>query len=289
MLRRLAILSLLLCVPLVAAVSGGRARSAASPLTIGPIESVFVPGELATKYTVEASDRTGARITYHWFLTLALVDPAGAPAPGIPGSGAAVDAGCNNSFVAGGEEIDPNRYLWDDLEDTFVWYHGDHGAYPGSTYGCDHTKMGPSGHQGIVEVWVDAGPWRCSEHVDGTNLGAAPQAGGKESCTKAVDYVAVTLGWIAHAIASEEHAMNHAKGRKAALENSKRQLLEARGDLSLAAHAGQLDTSTASIVNGNLVNAGIDDRFAEEAKTNAEFHRLVLSALQQKDRARRRL
>jgi hypothetical protein len=151
-------------------------------LTVTPVESVFVPEELATRYTVQAKDAPTATLTYTWTLTLTLVDPAGAPAPGIAGSGAAVDPGCDNTLLTGRTALGDNAYVWYGLGPGFTWYHGDVGAYPGSSYGCDHTKMGPSGHEGIVSVTVSDGLWQCRTEARGTNLGIDPLFGSTPVC-----------------------------------------------------------------------------------------------------------
>lgn len=69
-------------------------------------------------------------------------------------------------------------YHWQDLTD-FIWYHGDVGVYSDKPqYGCDHSKMGPDGHQGIVTLIVDDAnpgekymPWTCQANYYGTNTG----------------------------------------------------------------------------------------------------------------------
>lgn len=70
---------------LVCAFAGGAAgTAAASGARITPIKAVFVPSELATHYTVGVIDQAPSDISYKWKLELALVDPAGAPAPASP-------------------------------------------------------------------------------------------------------------------------------------------------------------------------------------------------------------
>ena len=127
-----------------------------SPLTVSPVKAVFVPTEFATHYTVVASE-PGATLTYKWTLTLALVDAKGAADPSQPGAFAAVDAGCKNRGVL--TSTDP----------SFVWHHG-------PTDGCDHSKMGPSGHEGLVTVVVSDGTWSCTATFKGTNDGTGSAA-----------------------------------------------------------------------------------------------------------------
>ena len=158
----------------------------ASTLRILRMRSVFVPGELATKYTVDALTHLGAKVTYDWTLSLGLVDFPGARPPGSPDSGAAFDPSCDNALLPGGSLVSFNRrsdtYLWTKLAEEFTWFHGDKGAYPGSSYGCDHHKMGPSGHQGIVSVTVSDGTWSCTATTDGSNLGLLPENGFESPC-----------------------------------------------------------------------------------------------------------
>jgi hypothetical protein len=122
------------------------------------LTSVFDAPHLSTDYTAVAiSTEPGAKLRYEWSLRLTLVDPLDAPAPGIPSSGAAIDLSCTNSLVPGGTAalhplqalalitgfVTPVTIVWTDQDATFTWFHGDVGSYPGSQYGCDHTKMGP--------------------------------------------------------------------------------------------------------------------------------------------------
>ncbi len=152
------------------------------------LASVFVPKELATKYTVSVVPYGHAklRLRYEWALALELVDPPGVPLLGNPDSGAAFDPTCNNAHLRGGKPLASTRwaalYVWENLTGEFTWYHGDPGAYPGSNYGCDHHKMGPSGHQGIVSVTISDGIWSCSATLDGSNLGSTPAVGDVSPC-----------------------------------------------------------------------------------------------------------
>ena len=102
-----------------------------------------------------------------WTLELALVDPAGANPPGRPDEAAAVDLGCNNAGV--GLPNDPFKQAVDKMDEDsdFIWHHPD-GA-PTDTYHCDHTMMGPHGHQGLVTVVVHYGVWECTASYKGTN------------------------------------------------------------------------------------------------------------------------
>ncbi|HEX7626668.1 MAG TPA: PKD domain-containing protein [Gaiellaceae bacterium] len=119
-----------------------------SPLKVSPIKAVFVAKEFATHYSVVASE-PGAKLTYAWSLKLQRVDV----------KGGAVDAGCTNRGVLTGTTA------------TFVWHHGgtpaDH---------CDHAKMGPSGHEGLLTVVVSDKTWSCTATFKGTNDGTGTAA-----------------------------------------------------------------------------------------------------------------
>jgi tetratricopeptide (TPR) repeat protein len=158
----------------------------APTVLIQRMTSVFVPIELATKYTVSTLAHVRAKLTYDWVLSLGLVDFPGAAPPGNPDSGAAFDPTCNNAYLAGGmlESFDQwsDTYVWTKLGADFTWYHGDKGSYLPSAYGCDHHKMGPSGHQGIVSVTVSDGTWSCTATTDGSNLGLVPEDGFVSPC-----------------------------------------------------------------------------------------------------------
>jgi hypothetical protein len=163
----------------VALTLAGPARAAAPEIT--PITAVFVPAELATKYTVATTGTAPADATYTWTLHLTLVDPAGAPAPGLPDSGAAVDPTCDNAHLPGGSAAGGDTFVWKKVGSSFTWFHGDKGSYPDG-YGCDHTKMGPSGHQGVVTVVVATSKWSCTATIPGTNLTQKPQTGTAPVC-----------------------------------------------------------------------------------------------------------
>ncbi|MDE3064593.1 MAG: PKD domain-containing protein [Acidobacteriota bacterium] len=138
------------------------AAAAASTVTLSPITATFVPAEFATHYTVHATDTAGLQLTYRWVLVLELVDPAGSVNPSS-GSHAAVDLNCNNQGKLTSKAP------------TFVWKHGD-----ASLGGCDHSKMGPSGHQGKILLAVSDGRWVCTASYGGTNTGV----GGAATCMK---------------------------------------------------------------------------------------------------------
>lgn len=177
-------------------------KTTAGTLTASSIRAVFVPTELATRYTVTATDTAlaaGGKVTYRWELDLERVDPADTSPPGYQHTdptapnyaSAATDPTCNNAKLAGGKQtIIPlsdgknlNDIVWANLENEFTWYHGDKGAYPDDpSYGCDHTKMGPSGHQGVVRVSVTDGTWTCRDAINGSNLSTTPEYSTAPTC-----------------------------------------------------------------------------------------------------------
>jgi hypothetical protein len=161
-------------------------------LQLSPIQSVFLPDKLATEYTVVPSESTkGAKVSTVWTLSLELVDKKGAHPANRPDEAADVDLSCDNSVLAGGTKVPESKqvgigeaeYEWRNQGDDFIWYHGDKGAYPNApAYGCDHTKMGPSGHEGHVRVVVSDGYWECLAIIDGTNLTPQPVNSGPARC-----------------------------------------------------------------------------------------------------------
>ncbi len=136
---------------------GVSAGAATSSIRLSRITATFVAAQFATHYDVSALDLARRPLTYHWTLHLQLVDKPAAANPGEPGSGAAVDPGCNND----GKLTSSAR--------EFIWRHGD-----ASLGGCDHSKMGPSGHQGLVSLVVSDGVWSCTAIYGGTNTGLGP-------------------------------------------------------------------------------------------------------------------
>jgi len=143
------------------------------------------PPVCATQYSVHVLKAPeGAKLHYEWFIQLKLIDNEGEPEPGNPGSGANFDPTCDNAELPGGKVVEGAAgqsgvvYHWEGMNDL-IWYHGDVGVYSDQpTYGCDHTKMGPVGHQGIVTLVVDDAapgatytPWVCQANYYGTNTG----------------------------------------------------------------------------------------------------------------------
>jgi hypothetical protein len=164
---------------LVASAGASLAASADKPkpsLSISAITAKFDAKNLATNYTITVTEtKRGIEgyISTDWKLALGLVDSAGASPPGRGDEHAAVDASCNNSRLPGGKNLEWG-YLHE-LGRTFTWFHGDVGSYAGSAYGCDHTKMGPLGHQGVVSVTVSDYVWSCTASYNGTNDGTSPE------------------------------------------------------------------------------------------------------------------
>lgn len=164
---------------------------AATPTHISPIGAVFVPSKLATRYSVTLVGTPPPQVTYTWTLTLALVDPAGSPSPASPDSHAAVDPTCDDAELPGGTRAGDDRFTWTNQSDSFLWFHGDKGSY-GDSYGCDHAKMGPSGHQGIVAVVVRGDGWTCSARIEGSNLSPQPEQGPAPSCVEQTETTTAT-------------------------------------------------------------------------------------------------
>lgn len=143
---------------------------------------MFLPPKLATQYRISAKASGSGKLTLRWTLTLEQIDPDKSSPAGFQSSNAnapeyssaGFDPRCNNSLLPDGRQTAATGskavYTWSDLAEEFIWYHGDVGSYPGSTYGCDHKKMGARGHQGIVTVTVTDGQWFCTASIEGTNL-----------------------------------------------------------------------------------------------------------------------
>jgi hypothetical protein len=116
-------------------------------LSISPIGAEFVEDDRATTYTVPTvDDQPGSKITYHWTVTLQAVDPS-----------VGIDTACNNHGALKG------------TGSKFVWHHGNAGD-PIHDDGCDHTKQGKYGHQGLISVVVtDDHGWKCTATYKGTS------------------------------------------------------------------------------------------------------------------------
>jgi len=135
------------------------ALNSTSSVSLSPITATFQQVEYATHFTVHASDTSGKSLSYTWSLKLQLIDKSRATNPGTPGSAAAVDLGCSNQGKLSATTSE------------FIWKHGD-----ASLGNCDHSKMGPSGHQGKVTVVVSDGLWVCTASYGGTNSGVGTAA-----------------------------------------------------------------------------------------------------------------
>jgi hypothetical protein len=177
--------------------SGKLAKPLPDELDISTIQAIFTgcppgapfpptPALCATHYLVHVLHAPeGAKLHYEWFIQLKLFDREGDPDPGTPGSGADFDPTCTNAELPDGKVVEGAAgqsgvvYSWEKSGDDFIWYHGDVGSYSDNlAYGCDHSKMGPDGHQGIVTLVVDDAnpgatytPWVCQSNYYGTNTG----------------------------------------------------------------------------------------------------------------------
>ena len=161
-------------------VGAGRVRPGGppvKPLRISPIDAGFNPAKFETDYSVDVLNASSnpelrkavreGKVTATWTLELTLVDVAGAHPPGRPDEAAAIDLGCTNAGV--GLSNQPFKQAIDrrDEDSDFYWYHPT-GA-PSDKYHCDHTMMGPKGHQGLITVVVSDGVWVCTATYKGTN------------------------------------------------------------------------------------------------------------------------
>jgi hypothetical protein len=229
------------CVAAVSVGATGLASAADSPLTMSPITATFVSTEFATHYTVDAFDLDSKKLTYRWSLELELVDKAGAPSPDLPGSGAAVDLGCDNHGKL------------TSTADEFVWHHAD----PPKD-NCDHSKMGPSGHQGSIVLVVSDGTWACTAEYGGTNSGK-----GKDAVCKKED---VTVpGTLRKAIATVDEAVTFEKQALDDLKATPPRLTDAyentdKGRLKdYAAEDLEISAGVWSLADTNLSSARTND------------------------------
>jgi hypothetical protein len=147
---------------------------------MGPITAIFIPALRQTDYDVDVSGPVkdgGYGIKVAWTLDLELVDPAGAPASGEPGSAAAVDIGCNNAGDGSPNTPSHGYYVGTHFENKkptaifgFIWHHPDAAeSIPSGKYHCNHLDMGPRGHQGVIRVVIRDSNWKCSASYKGTN------------------------------------------------------------------------------------------------------------------------
>lgn len=134
-------------VSLPAGGSAADSRALDGHLEISPITAFFSEPNRSTAYsfnTISDPD-AGAKLTFQWSLTLQAVDP-----------NTGIDLACNNRGKLGGTDT------------TFTWLHSNSGD-PVRDDGCDHTKQGKYGHQGLISVIVsDSRGWSCSATYKGT-------------------------------------------------------------------------------------------------------------------------
>ena len=188
------------CAAAICSAAGAAPRQEAptSPLSITKITAAFVPNDFATHYTIGDPVDLGKKVTITWTLELTLVDAPGAQAPGEGPPGATVDETCNNHGTlkqVGGTE--------------FTWKHGEQD-------GCDHGKMGPQGHQGIVTVVVQevGGPWSCEAEYKGTNSASGPAPTCSEKSTGGHPYLNGVLTRLAALDTGLDDAIAGAQGNK---------------------------------------------------------------------------
>jgi hypothetical protein len=141
----------------------GAARKTPAP-KVGPIVADFRQDDFATYYSIDATPAPGEKLTFYWHLQPPSVDPK-----------------CN-SFRQSAT-----------AEDHAVWKHGDED-------GCDHAKMGPRGHRGVVTVTISQGSWVCRASYSGTISGTGDAA----ECTE--PRIVNTEGLMRVAILDEKEA-----------------------------------------------------------------------------------
>ena len=144
------------------------------PWTVAPISAVFEQAVFGTHYTsaltAPSVSALGSPVTFSWTIQLTLVDSAGAPNPTNPGSAAAVDPGCDNAGSGTSSPFVQSMAAATTLASTFTWFHPDAASStPPGVYACDHTKEGPSGHEGLITVVASDGKWQCTSEYKGTN------------------------------------------------------------------------------------------------------------------------
>jgi hypothetical protein len=172
--RRSTVVAVLAACSIVVLVASAAARPDDQPagsITIEPIYAVFIPAKRETKYIVNRYHVNGkpTTVTVTWTLHLQLVDKAGAPDPGTPGSGAGVDLACTNAGV-GVSEPQKATVAAGHPTPLFIWHHPDPAdSQPPGRYHCDHLDMGPHGHQGLVKIVVADKEWECTATYKGTN------------------------------------------------------------------------------------------------------------------------
>jgi hypothetical protein len=181
------------------------------PLAIMPLKATFDISQRATYYDLSLErnlvfKQVVGEPTFQtkWTLTLQQIDPPGSSPPGYQSTNknapnyasAAFDPTCNDSLLNVNkvtEDATHAVYTWSGGHDSrgaakrFTWYHGDPSSYPPIPYGCDHTKMGLRGHQGIVSVVVTNDIWTCHAEIEGTNLTPTPVEGGPAYCHPYID------------------------------------------------------------------------------------------------------
>ena len=172
--RRPTVVAVLAACSIVVLVASAAARPEGQPagsISIQAIQAVFLPKERETQYYVYRYHVDGkpTPVTVTWTLHLQLVDKAGAPDPGTPGSGAGVDLGCTNAGV-GVTKPQEETVAVGSTTPHFTWHHPDPAdSKPPGRYHCDHQDMGPHGHQGLIKVVIADKEWECTATYKGTN------------------------------------------------------------------------------------------------------------------------
>jgi hypothetical protein len=126
----------------------------AAPARITPVQAVSIPSKHATQYQVAPVGTQPGRIVYDWTLQLVRVDRAAGK----------IDPRCTNSKFGAAEEPGNLVFMWSNVGNRFVWYHGE----------CNHRDVGPSGHQGTVTVVAKGRGWTCTAWFGGTEAREGP-------------------------------------------------------------------------------------------------------------------
>ena len=125
---------------------------------MGGIIAEYNAAQHFTEYSIDDKPLLGGAkyfvpVTYRWLLSFECVDPGCPKSPGPR-----VDSSCKNRGVKSSETA------------TLIWHHGDT-EQDGL---CDHSKVGPSGHQGQITLVVATVEWTCTAYYNGTNAGKGP-------------------------------------------------------------------------------------------------------------------
>ncbi|HEY8029962.1 MAG TPA: hypothetical protein VIE38_10685 [Gaiellaceae bacterium] len=147
--------------------------SAIAPFKIGRIRAVFDPKKFETTYKVDWSrwkfEGTLPKLTASWTLKITCIDSGCGTKQGTDANPAPnEDPGCDNAGVGVSKPFEQVLAALEPMTDEppFIWHHPSPGIIP--PYTCDHSKQGPSGHQGLITLKVTGAGWTCTEQLGGT-------------------------------------------------------------------------------------------------------------------------